>query len=703
MKIKMTQKFIASICGALIASMIVAPLVPAQAFIVYDPKNGILNHIFHGITLGKQTVANISLGLPGSGAAARAGVKGSKVPCKALEKALKVTDTIKDAGSVATAVGGTPAEIANLDIQIASLTAVQNCYEALLAGSEAAGTAAAASGIQAIIAVAGNETLLQLRIEANQQKIDRLRERRSEAVKALWRGVALRILNNVQIKLTLDMTNKILSKYKIGNYIGFASSLAGQVYAKNYLKQKYGKNGDQMVMRSLMNESDQLFAGGRVLGAVSMRAKDNAGGILPSELDISDDNFYQLATRIGSANADPYLLAINMQGQADEAKEAAASAAKAETDSGQGYMPQYDCSYASGKQEEIDKQNIKLSHEVRVNEEILWKLKEQSVVASAAKTLASVGGNIEPAMLEEIAKAEKALADSQAKLKALESGSPAIVEYCKLMKPGKAIADFNTTFLSSHLGNLNKASGENMGFFPSFVEQIASNFLTKLIEGEKPNLNMLTAGGYQAVNLGINDLFPADNAALKSAEDGDYVVHITRNADNVNQVIIKWDFSYMNEKPDYINITGAGIPVSAIVQQKSGSYTFTNPLAGTYVFKVYKNTSDPKNPKLLRTVESKIAAKDSALPPPPVIDTKPPAPPASTLDWLDDLTKNLPKPPLGEVPPDEGTGGGAGTGTGTDPDPFTSNINSDQPRVAGAFTSKASPRGIVEPLRPRGK
>src|SRR4051812_21992175 len=107
MKSFLPRKIKVVICATLIVvASTFAPVHKAQAVIpVIDGFLGGLTKIFHALSIASQHLTNLTLGLPGSGAATRAALKGGKAACSSYDKALAIADTADNFSSVAVLTG----------------------------------------------------------------------------------------------------------------------------------------------------------------------------------------------------------------------------------------------------------------------------------------------------------------------------------------------------------------------------------------------------------------------------------------------------------------------------------------------------------------------------------------------------------------------------------------------------------------------
>lgn len=533
--------------AAIIASLVLSPLVPARASlgipqIVFDP----ILKIIDGFKLSAQYLGNMSLGLPGSGAGVKASNIAAKKPCSVAKKAYEVSNTA-DNFAGAEIIAGSAGQLAKLQGKIVSLTIVRNCYEAVMYGEEVAGTLAATSGIQALIANSGNEQILQSAIDTMDLRLDRLKELRTNAEKELWKGVALRILYMGSQKIATSMVNKLIAKYKIGDYIGYTNAVATQVYAVDYVNKNVKNNQDQAILRSVMNNQGTQSA---VLPMVRVKTKE-ALGFDATQLDFTSPNFTTQLAKLGAPEADPAFMQLVYNSQAKSAQMQAQEVAKQEINNGSGMMPVRNCRDVVAQQQGFDNQNLQLSLLVRTNEDILNKLLEKQKL------------NPQSVSASDIQLATANLAASQKKLSALPETNRSFVKACDdIANPGKAVGDFTTAYLNSHLIAANTPNNQNLPFFASFIEGTAKNFVGSLIESGNPNMQYLTGTGLQAGNLTANQYASTmDNSqSLKRASDNSQnntAIFYASSSPVPGSKIVVWDVSPIAGAAA-IQITGTG-------------------------------------------------------------------------------------------------------------------------------------------------
>ena len=306
-------------------------------------------------------------------------------------------------------------------------------------------------------------------------RIEQINERQTATAEKILRAFLLRVLSNVQKDLTTRVVNGLIQKFKISNYLQYASALGGQVYAMDYINANYsGDARQQMMIRSLMQ--DKFLGannGGLVAQAFSQQKAEEYLGYDFQNINFDDPDFYVKLAKQGNTNANPLALLMQAEGQADTGYASGLANANLEISSGQGLKGSRDCSGSIQDQEEIDAEQLRRSQTY---------FEAFNVYRFMTSNLPS---SVPAEQAEQIAIAKKALDDAQAALKALptEVAEP-VVKICKAINnPGATAADQINAFLAAHFNSSSDLKPENLPFFATFLSDVASNFVTNIVTG----------------------------------------------------------------------------------------------------------------------------------------------------------------------------------------------------------------------------
>lgn len=609
----LANKFKQSLLVFFVVWLFALPIFQAQATVPvadaphagFTVKKIIIDKVFHGISIALGKVANLSLGLPGSGAARGAVLRTADGGCEITKKGLAAVDAADTFGSI-TVVVGTAGEVAKLNTKIAILTAVKNCKEVVV---KAAGSPA--TGQQEI--TVSEVTILRLKNEIGvlEQRIDKLKELRSAVVKEIWKAVAVRILMNAQSRLTMRLVNGLIKKYKIGSVLDYVDAASTFVYTKDYIQKNHKKDADKMIVRSIL--TNDAFAN-KVLPLVRDQAKTTLG-YAPEDLDIAQPDYYIKLAQAGSGSVDPFLLQTIFDDKAQEAKASGDQAARNEVSASQGFVPVRNCQGVVSQQQDIDNKNIQYSREVYDNEQALWDI--QTARLMYPKT-------VNP---EQVAKAQKALDDSRKKLRALPETNRPIVNFCeKIQNPGASIANSINSYLGAHLGAASNVKSENLPFFAVFMESVANSFVNTVIQGQKPNLSILTDAGIRSANIAAQQYLDsaaqgADNEKLKSADlaaNADLAIFdIQKTGTEAAEYTFKWSVKAISGAVA-VQIFGPG-NFKHFSEDLEGSFKANIRAGGVYTLRVYDQDSQSLAAKIF-DLALEAPLKEIDLPEPPTLE-----------------------------------------------------------------------------------
>ncbi len=578
--------------GALIIVSFLAPstalaVIPAMPVVDVGPQN---------ITAWAGTAAstaasaaelgllNVAVGVPGAGGLALgAGKAAVDVACKGVEKAEEVASTADTFGNFAL-IAGSPAEAAKITAKITALVAVKTCREAELT---------ALDKVPTLNLIVGNDlvrrqAILDAEIASLSTRIESLRARQSQSIKEVLKAVALKIVLNLSKNMTTSLVNKMIAKYRVGNFLQYSDAVSSVIYTSDYITKNFSDQQDQLIIRSMLQNG---VVQGQVMPLVRAKA-DDALGFTPENLDAADPNYYLKVAQVGSGQANPYFMQTVFEGASLTAKGQGNEMARQEISQGQGFIPVRDCNGSVTQQAFIDSENVRLSSENNQARQVLEKLKKAEQLNP---------GSVSEA---DIQTAAKAVEDSKVAMQALPKTNQPIVQLCEnIINPAGFMADSVDTYLSKHLlGEAGNVKADNIPFWATFLSDVATNFVTNIFEGGKPDIRLLTGAGIGVSNLAAADLIQRasnsteNNRLAELSEDIKFEVKQT----GPSSATIIWDASKIGDTANpssYVTIQGAGTS-SIEKRQLVGSITVTASISGSYTLRVYGIGSDNKQTEL---------------------------------------------------------------------------------------------------------
>ena len=519
-------------------------------------------------------ILNVSVGVPGVGGVALGAAKSTvTVACEGVGKAEEIAATADTFGNFSL-ISGSPAEATKITAKIAALIVVKTCREAELFALDKVPTPNLITGQD----LTRRQNLLDQEIHALSIRIEDLRARQSQSIKEVLKAVALKIVLNLSKNMTTSLVNKMIAKYRIGNFLQYADAVSSQIYTSDYIMKNFPEQEDQLIVRSMLQNG---LVEGQVLSLVRARA-DDALGYIPGQLDISDPNFYAKAMKAGSAEVNPFFLQIAFKEKSALAKAQGTQSAKQEISQGQGFIPVRDCSGSVEQQAFVDSENLRLSSENSQARKVLEKLKQTDQLYPGSVSQ------------EDLSAAAETVKNTKAAMKALPQTNRPIVQLCEnIVNPAGFMADSVTGYLNKHLNEAGNIKTDNIPFWATFLSDVASNFVTNIFEGGKPDAKLLMADGITAASLATGDIVnlisnSADNSVLKESS-----VSVTFDAEQIgpNQVKISWDASKLGKdaQASYVTIQGNGSsPTKTLALFGSITVNLTTSGKEDYLLRVYK-------------------------------------------------------------------------------------------------------------------
>ncbi|MBL8030486.1 MAG: hypothetical protein JNN11_04530 [Candidatus Doudnabacteria bacterium] len=508
-----------------------------------------VNYVINGLKTAAQYLTNLSLGLPGGNVGIKRAVNFGKKPCSAIKEAYEVYN-VADVIPTVEVLNASAGEAAKLTAKITALTSVKRCFQVVISLLEDGGadTAAVATGILGELSL--NATLAELKEQVRQaeNRIDRLAERRSDAMKRMWEGVATRIFLTAQNRLVTTLVNKLIAKYKIGNYLNYADALTAQVYNIEFARKNYPNQLDQAILKSVMQGANYSMD---VSPVIRTKARKNLG-IDFRTLDTSDPNFFAKMSVVGYGENDPYVLTAFYDSLNDGLQASARESARQELAQGQGIMSLRDCRGIISQERAFDNQWDLLNSDVEFKyKAYLELLNTQSIYPERVSQ-------------QDVDKAEADWREAEEKIYSFpQRNGNVFAKRCEdILNPGASISNQITAYLQSHLIAANTTDQKNLPFIAKFAEVVATSFITRIVEhGINQGFN-LTGSGFEKASVPLTSVITTDTTARtlvvaenNSVAQSGLLTVSTGIADG--QVVLNWDVNSI-EGATNVTITGSG-------------------------------------------------------------------------------------------------------------------------------------------------
>ena len=571
------QKFIV---GILIFSFVFLPVSQSHAFIFHDIAHTVVTSIFSGLSTASQAITNFGVGLPGTGSAAAGSFKAGKVSCNTIKKTLEAAD-MADLANISTAVVGEGyTKVTKLTVKYNGLKALKICLELFNTMVELGDPIVASTGLAAISSLGFNKTTLAVSIADISRKMDSVKESTNQAWADVWKAITVRLLMQAQQKITTNMVNNLIQKYKVSNYTQYANAVAGQVYNYQYLKQYSSKGSDQAIVRSLLPGGI-----GKASAMPMIKAKaDKSFGQKVDLVDLDDPNFFAEMAKKGSSNANPSFQEYLAESGAMEVASKSQAKASEEISTNNGFKGSWDCK--ESRQQTVDAETAKLSKEAEIAyiayDDLLtmYELDSESVDYFEVQ-MAEEAYNLAKGKMETYAEAEK------------DGVSP-----CELLNPGSVISNSTNNYLASHLSSTANMKDANLPFFAKFIESTASNLLNNIIGKTGRGFNSLAENGSSQVKVNVSDVVETNKstqslkADFEDAQRDNIIFEGVKTGAEANEYKLQWDAeNYVgadNASNSFVEINGP-LGLSKKFNDLKGTMIIGNPKGGTYNLKVTVN------------------------------------------------------------------------------------------------------------------
>ncbi len=549
------KKFVVSVTlVALLSVTVISPNMAQAAIPVHDWPKTIIDGIWNGLKLAQAALTNVSLGLPGTGAATRAALRAGSKTCSSFKRAAEIASTA-DTFSDASVIAGSAGELASLTTKITALQIVRTCMEIVLEGGEAAGAVAALTGLQALQVLDNwaqimNDTILSL-----DKRIDDLQARKTAAVKEMWKAVGVRILLTAQKQLTAQLVRAVVDRYKVSNYLDYADAVTSQIYTADYVNKNFPDSSDQLILRSIITNPD---LGTNVHPAVQQKAREYTCGT-PDGIDISDPGYFASLAQCGASKSDPYYVQSAFQAAADGARASARRTAEAEVAGGSGFIPVRNCANLTSQQMGFDLNAQRLRMNVQRDGQVLKELLDRQTANPSSVNAA------------DITRAQAQLQQSAKQLHDLPKSDKAFTQPCNaITNPARAVSDWTNSYLAAQMHASASVKSDNVPFFANFAVAAADSFLNKILTNGGA-INALFEHGYRSGNVTLTNitqtpeqkqatfLGDANTTAIQAG-----IIFTANKVGDSGQYTLAWDGRGV-PGADSVRILGSGLPTTSVV------------------------------------------------------------------------------------------------------------------------------------------
>lgn len=439
------------------------------------------------------------VGLPGVSSGIISGVDAAvDTACRGVAKAEEVASTA-DNFSTFSFIGGGGAESAQITAKLAALIAVKTCREAQLEVYKKTPVTSLLIGQELI----RKQEVLNAELNSLSSRIENLRARQAQTAKEVLKALGIKLVLNYSQRLTTALINKMVNKYKISNYLRYADAVGTQIYTKDYINKNYTSNQDKMILGSMISSD---VSQNKILPMVRLQAEESLG-FIPQELDVSDPDYYAKLAKAGTGEANPYFMQTVFNDRLQQAKTTGQTQAQSEISSGNGFIPVRNCTNAIDQQNAIELRHAQAAKNLEDNTAILNRLMAQYTVNP---------GNSQTR--EEMEKAAAEVSKSKQALNAVpKEVSDPIINMCEgITNPAGFVNNGIASLLTKQVFESANIKESNIPFWGQFLYSVADNLINNIIEGNRPNVNLLVEDGFRAVNVLSQDVIrlTGDNGQL---------------------------------------------------------------------------------------------------------------------------------------------------------------------------------------------
>ena len=442
--------------------------------------------------------------------------------CLGTIVSLDATDAVSTtldatSGAALNVIGGGALELTKISAKVATATAAKACVDTYV---EVLSRVPGAT-LETSSEVAREQDKYTKVSNSLRQKIQDLSAQQNASVKDIMKAFLIKVVLNVSKNLTTEMVNKMVEKYKISDYLAYGDALGTQVYSMKYINENFaGDKRQQMMIRSIIQSEKIPEKTKTVQAFANAKAQEYIGtacNVATPGINTSDQNYFlKCLAAYGAPEASPEYQYAQAYDQAQAANAAGRASANSELAQSQGFAPPRNCSGSLSMQQNIDTQYEKSYNELGITENVVSRL-EQALKQTPPRTT-----------LDELNKAKAARDQASANVKALaddvnisttndgKTKDSAIVDICEaITSPAGFVSSSINSYLSKHFEESSQLKSENLPFYANFLADVASNFLTNILTGNKDKSQVFKEAGVGAINGGL--------IALSQAAQGNQV------------------------------------------------------------------------------------------------------------------------------------------------------------------------------------
>jgi len=328
------------------------------------------------ITASQTTLQNVRTVVDKATAeAAGAGIEAAITACDESFDGLELLNILRDfVGQGFSAIAGSGLEAATLAIQTNIVRMQKVCYTRVQLFTRLLPNPVGLEIWEVKRASIMNE--LSQRITNAKARADKLGADQRFSVKEMLKAIMLGILYNLTQKYAAQFVNQLVARYKINNFLNYASLLGSQIYAMDYIRTNVKDDPlKQAAMRFMLiggeKSNNKYLKNAATLIDAAVR-KDT--GFDPTSLLPEDNQFYSKISRLYKNQFSPR---ISIFGQVQDAKAVGLAAANNEITTGNGFMAARTCGQTLATQKELDRQMDDLADKTAAILEAKYDLREQ--------------------------------------------------------------------------------------------------------------------------------------------------------------------------------------------------------------------------------------------------------------------------------------------------------------------------------------
>lgn len=448
---------------------------------------------------------------------------------------LFATKTIAD-------ISATTSAIQKIDTELAQLQA----------------TSVTSMGTNDLISFQGKVAQLQAYRAQLSNRLDSLKKQRDASLGDYARAFVLGLIHDLSLKLTNDVANKLVDKFKIRNYLNYVDTVANQMYSIDYIKKNFPEKENQLIVGSLYRAvySKIPSAAATAQANITAQAVKYGGPDCIQGAAINDPDFVFKMAKCGSVLANPKYIEMVAMGKVEEARKMAVAAAEADA-SKSDYVPGRDCQDTLAQQQKFDAEA-----KTAAEEALKWNDVYEKLLANNGSA-------------NEIEQAKVNWLNAQNKNDELMSrdDNEILQNICTgIANPGQLVQNFVDDLVGNQLGSTNQLNQSDLPSYLIYLKNVVGSMVENLILGKNVKTTLKEAGlssiGALAPQIaaGIAGTIAGNGSAgLSQAPNTDGM--LTSFVGQNGQVTISWDVSSHPDKAKVASIAISGLGKTASSRQ----------------------------------------------------------------------------------------------------------------------------------------